>query len=93
MIVVPEEFRRFTRCFLQGSLEEAASVEAWIEFALHFSSAEQQAVIKSFLDDMLARKVDGPELQRIWNAGSPSYGIGDNNELRQFLIRIRDSIK
>jgi heme oxygenase len=93
MVQVPEEFRYFTRCFLQGSLEEAPSIEAWIEFALHLSNAEQQAVIKSFLDDILVRKVDGPQLQRIWDAGAPSYGFDDDNELRQFLTQIRDSIK
>ena len=93
MLQVPEEFQRLTRCFVQGSLEEATDVQKWIEQAVQLAGREHHAVIKSFLTEILQSHKDGAELQRIWAAGSPSYAIWDANELRQFLTQIRNSIE
>ena len=92
MVQVPEEFGRFTRCFLQGSLEEAKNEIDWIDGALKLSNPAQRSVIKLFLDQILT-DCDGSALQRIWSSGAPAYGIANDDELRDFLKLVRDSIK
>ncbi len=92
MLHVPEEFRRLTRCFLQGSLDETTDVEKWIDQAVRIVGNEHHNAIKTFLTSVLERGIDGVELQRIWSAGSPAFAIADEKELRWFLTRIRDKL-
>ena len=89
---IPEDFKRFTRCFWQGSDREATNLKEWIANALRLSTTAQQAVIKSFLDQLLSSNVDGKELQRVWASGGSSYGIDDNDQLQAFLVMVRDTI-
>ena len=86
---VPDEFKRFTRCFWQGSHLEAGDQKDWIARALKLSSSEQRKVIKRFLDELLASDAEVKELQSVWNSGSPSYGLRDDN-VRAFLGDVRD---
>ena len=92
MTEIPEEFKRFSRCFFNGSLESAPSEHEWIERALRLNSPKQLAVVKRFLDEVL-RDSNGPELQRIWHSGEPVYALADAEELRMFLSLVRDLIK
>ena len=88
---IPEEFKRFTRCFWQGSHLEASDEKDWIDRALKLSTTEQREVIKSFLEELLANGADVEELQRVWNSGSPSYGLQDDH-VRNFFQMIRDQL-
>jgi hypothetical protein len=86
-IVVPDEFKRFTRCFLQGSFDEAIDERDWIKNALRLNSAAQRVAIKKFLVELLRNPSDTNELQRVWKSGSPSYGVSDQH-IRKFMKEI-----
>ena len=86
---VPEEFKHFTQCFLQGSDREAADEKDWIVRALQLNTSAQRAIIKHFLDDLLSADVPVETLQRVWNSGSPNYGVYDDH-IRAFLTLVRD---
>ena len=88
---VPEEFKRLTRCFLQGSDREAANEEEWIARALALNTLEQQAVIRKFLAELLVEQTNSEDLQRAWNSGGSSYGLHAKG-IRRFLEKIRDMI-
>ena len=90
-MIVPEEFKRFTRCFLQGSFDEAIDERDWIRRALQLNSIEQRAVIKKFIVGLLSAETDLGELQKVWKSGQPSYGISDGH-IRKFLEEVRDLI-
>lgn len=90
-LVIPEEFKRFTRCFLQGSFDEASGERDWIQRALQLNSADQRAVIRKFLVEMLQKTADVDELQRVWRSGSPSYGLSDGH-IRKFMQEIIELI-
>ena len=92
MTEIPEEFRRLTRCFYNGSLEEGPAELDWIERALRLNTTKQLAVVKRFLEEVLKEK-DGKKLQNIWNSGAPIYALANDDELRSFLTAIRDAIK
>ncbi len=89
---VPEEFKRFTQCLWQGSHREAADERDWIARALKLNTPEQRAVIKRFLDELLSTNPNIEELQRVWNSGSPNYGV-HNEHIRSFLSLVRDTIE
>jgi hypothetical protein len=93
MVVIPREFKHFTRCFLQDSISEGDSEREWIAGALELIGAQERDVVKRFLIDLLSGNPDGDELQRVWASGSPNYVIPDNEELRLLLTMIRDMIK
>jgi hypothetical protein len=81
---VPEEFKRFSRCFWQGSHLEVNDERDWIGRALKLSTAEQRKVIKIFIEELLASKAEVRELQQVWNSGSPRYGL-DDDHVRDFF--------
>lgn len=91
-MAVPEEFKQFTRSFLQGSDREAADERDWIARALKLTTSERRVVIKSFLDELLSSDADVEELRRVWNSGSPNYGVYDDH-VRAFLTLVRDMIE
>ena len=88
---IPQEFKRFTRCFLQGSDEEATDEQDWISRALKLNTPQQRAVVKRFLSELLNSNADDEELERVWNSGSPSYAV-HRHHIRSFLNTIRDMI-
>lgn len=89
---IPDEFKYFTSCFWQGSDREAKNERDWVMRALKLNTQEQQTIIRSFLDSLLSGDATDEELQRIWSAGSPSYGI-HLRHARAFLTLIRDAIE
>lgn len=89
----PDEFKRFTRCFWQGSEREAADEKEWIANALKLNTTQQRAVIKRFLVALLSSDADAAELERVWNSGSPSYALVETDRYRYVFTLIRDMIK
>jgi hypothetical protein len=89
---VPEEFKRLTQCFWQGSDREARDEDDWIARSLKLCGEQQQVIIKTFLTDLLARNPSVPELQKVWQSGGPSYGIHDEHVL-SFFRKMRDLAK
>lgn len=63
---LPDELHYFTRCFWNGSDEEASTPEEWIATAVRLLDAHKKKIVKRFLDDILARNLSGEELHRIW---------------------------
>ena len=90
-IVVPDEFKRFTRCFLQGSFDEARDERDWIKRALQLNSEYQRSVIKKFLVELLKITSDDSELESVWKSGAPSYGLSDRH-IRKFIEKIVEMI-
>jgi hypothetical protein len=88
---VPEEFKRLTQCFWQGSDREAANEIDWIARALRLNTPQQRGVIKKFLTQLLASNAEVPELQRAWKSGSPGYAIHDEH-IRSFFEQISAAI-
>jgi hypothetical protein len=86
---VPEDFKRLTQCFWQGSELEAKDIDDWISRALRLCGEEDQVVIKAFLADLLARNPSVTELKKIWQSGSPSYSAHDEH-VRDFFQKIHD---
>ena len=89
---IPEEFKRLTRCFWQGSDREAKSRAEWIENAIKLNTAEQQVIIKKFLGDLLNQNLNAQELVGVWNSGGSSYGV-QADAVRKFLEQIKDAIR
>ena len=91
-MLVPEEFKYLTRCFWDGSHQEAKSLAEWVSNAVRLLDVRQKAVVQPFLDDVLSRNLPDNELQRIWNDGGARYCFPDPNELRRVLAMIRDKL-
>jgi len=86
---VPEEFKRLTQCFWQGSDLEAKDEDDWIARALRLCGKKEQVVIKAFLTDLLDRDPSIEDLKTIWQSGSPSYSAHDEHVFA-FFQKIRD---
>jgi len=91
-MLVPEEFKRLTRCFWQGSDREAKDEDDWIARSLRLCGEPEQVVIKKFLAELLARNPSVAELKEIWRSGSSSYGVYDEH-VRDFFQKIHDLAK
>jgi hypothetical protein len=89
-MLVPKEFDHVVQCFYQGSSAEVSTMEEWVALALRCSDKKQQAVVKRFLQELLAQNLTDAELQRIWNDAGADYFF-DN--IRGVLTLIRDSIE
>ncbi|MBS0269999.1 MAG: hypothetical protein JSS54_13615 [Proteobacteria bacterium] len=89
---VPEEFKRLTQCFWQGSERESKDEDDWIARSLRLCGEREQAIVKAFLADLLARNPSVAELKKIWQSGGPSYGIHDEHAFK-FFEKIRDMAK
>ena len=88
---VPSEFKRFVRCFLQGSDDETKSEAAWINAAIQLNSKVQLRIVRQFLDDVLGKASDVNELQAIWQSGSPNFHVTDTH-IRTFFEHISRQI-
>lgn len=89
-MLVPKEFDHVVECFYQGSDEEISTMEEWVAKALRCSNKQDQAVVKRFLQELLAQDLRDAELQRIWNDAGANYFFDD---IRGVLTLIRDSIE
>jgi hypothetical protein len=89
-MVVPKEFDHVVQCFYQGSSAEVSSMEEWVALALSFSNKQKQAVVKRFLQELLAQDLTEAELQRIWNDAGADYFFSN---MRGVLTLIRDAIE
>jgi hypothetical protein len=88
-MLVPKEFDRLVECFYQGSDEEVSTIEEWIVFALEYLNKQQRAVVKRFLQELLAQNLTDAQLQRIWGDAGANY---DFDDIRGVLTLIRDAI-
>ena len=88
---VPEEFKYLAMCFYQGSIEDHASLEDWINTRVRILKNEQQKVVKVFLQVLLSKQGNDMELEAAWMSGGPAYFIADGG-LRTFLTRIAEAI-
>jgi hypothetical protein len=89
-MVVPKEFDHVVQCFYQGSSAEVSTMEDWVAKALRCSNKQDQAVVKRFLQELLAQNPTDAELGRIWNDAGPDYFFDD---IRGVLTLIRDAIE
>ena len=90
-MLIPEEFKRFTRRFLQGSDREARDEREWVRNAIAMTPQSDRVLIKKFLVELLNTKVGSKELITIWESGSPSFGVYENH-IRKFFEDLRDTI-
>jgi hypothetical protein len=88
-MLVPKEFDRLVECFYQGSDEEVSTIEEWIASALEYLNKQQRAVVKRFLQELLAQNLTDAQLQRIWGDAGANY---DFDDIRGVLTLIRDAI-
>lgn len=88
-MLVPKEFDHVVQCFYQGSSAEVSSMEEWVALALGYSNRQDQAIVKRFLQELLAQNLTDAELGRIWNDAGADYFF-DN--IRGVLTLIRDAI-
>ena len=89
-MVVPDEFVYVVQCFYQGSSAEVSSMEEWVALALRCSNKQDQAIVKRFLQELLAQNLTDAELERIWNDAGADYFF-DN--IRGVMTLIRDAIE
>lgn len=89
-MVVPDEFVYVAQCFYQGSDEGISTMDEWIAKALRCSNKQDQAVVKRFLQELLAQNPTDAQLQRIWNDAGANYFFDD---IRGVLTLIRDTIE
>ncbi|HEV7877146.1 hypothetical protein [Bradyrhizobium sp.] len=88
-MLVPDEFTHLVHRFYQGSEAGISTMEQWVALAVRGLNQQQQAVIKRFLRDLLARNPSDAELRRIWEDTGPNY---DFEDIRGVLTLIRDAI-
>ena len=70
-----DEFEMLCKLFYQGSRDDHPSFDAWVEATVQERGAEGKILIKKYLDDLFARSPTDDELERRWQATSPSYGF------------------
>lgn len=88
---VPEEFKRLSQCFWNGSDRESKSFDDWISRAIKLNSPEQRSVSKAFLREFLQGNPSIQDMQFVWRAGGSSYGFHDH-QIKAFLEKLRDMI-
>ena len=90
-MVVPVEFKQFTRLFLRGSLEWTKDMDEFIDDAIDLLDAKQKPIVKSYLDEILSSQLDEDDLNAMWMSCSPNYWIKEG-EMREFLMRVRQRL-
>lgn len=89
--MVPVEFKRFTRLFLQGSHETAKDLSEFIRQAVRLLDADQKPVVKSYIAELLASGLDERALNGIWLSCSPNYWI-EEGAVREFLSEVQKAL-
>jgi hypothetical protein len=89
--VVPKEFKRFTRLFLQGSHERAKDLPHFIRQAVRLLDPAQKPVIQSYVAELLASSLDERALNEIWLSCSPNYWI-EEGTMREFLSEVHRAL-
>ena len=89
--MVPVEFKRFTRLFLQGSHETAKDMPAFVRQAVRLLDADQMPVVKSYVAELLASGLDEHALNDIWLSCSPNYWI-EEGAVREFLAEVQKAL-
>jgi hypothetical protein len=88
---VTYDVRQLFTLFYPGSRDEFATREEWIADVVGSFSAVRQAIIKSFLDELLSGRYSDAEIAEVWRSVSPSYDFSDDGH-RFFLTEIRNAI-
>ncbi len=89
--MVPIEFKRFTRLFLQGSHETAKDMPEFIRQAVRLLDADQKPAVESYVTELLASTLDERALNDIWLSCSPNYWM-DEGTMREFLGEIQKAL-
>jgi hypothetical protein len=89
--MVPIEFRRFTRLFLQGSHERAKDLPEFIRQAVRLLDPAQKSVVQAYVAELLNSNLDERTLNEIWLSCSPNYWI-DEGKVREFFVGIREEL-
>jgi hypothetical protein len=86
--MVPVEFKRFTRLFLQGSHETAKDMPEFIRQAVRLLDADQKPVVKSYVGELLGNGLDEHALNGIWLSCSPNFWI-EEGAVREFFSEVQ----
>jgi hypothetical protein len=89
---IPEELKRMVRGFNEGAMPEPLNEKRWIENVLSQTDGKAKVVIRRYLDELLKRKPEGRELQRVWQTGHPAYVMSDEH-LRLLLTMINKALQ
>jgi len=86
--MVPMEFKRFTRLFLQGSHERAKDMPEFIRQAARLLDPAQKSAVQAYIAELLGSSLDERALNDIWVSCSPNYWI-DEGTMRDFLGEVQ----
>ena len=87
------EFDEFTRQFYQDLMEDIATEEEIITFALSpFSDNSKRTRLRSYLGSITKDNVSNEELRKLWWSSLADVVFYDGAELRAFLERVRDRL-
>lgn len=91
---IPKAFKSICRYFFRGVEEGYNSGEEILQAALSGLTAEERAVVKQYLDEILDGRYDDDELERIWHAAGAELRIVRNVEgdMAGFLAMLRSAI-
>ncbi len=91
-LVIPREFKSFTRLFSFVDFKSAVDQQAWISAVLETNSRQRNIVVKRFLVELLAIEASDAELEHIWQTWSPEFRVAGPGAMRRFLTQVRDTI-
>jgi hypothetical protein len=86
---IPWAFRQFSGFFYPHGYEEFASEDKWIAHNFNVLPAEERAVLKQFLDELLSGRYSDEDLADIWASTSPVYDFRPCGH-RYFFRKVRD---
>jgi len=92
---IPDEFRQFCQVYFHEDVSQTyGSHEAAVADFIRMENRDRQAVVRSYLNELLDSDMDQSDLEEIWlNAGAGIYVFGRPNAMRKFFQMIYDSIE
>lgn len=91
-MIVPIEFKKLVRLFLQDSHEGVDSTSDFIDLAVGLMDPVDIPAAKAHLDSILGGEISDEELAEMWKACRPYFWI-EKGEIRSFLSDIQSQLE
>jgi hypothetical protein len=88
----PRAFHKFSGFFYPRGYEEFASEDEWIAHNFNVLSAQERAILKQFLDELLSGPYSDADLADIWASTTPTYDFRRGGH-RVFFKKVRDMME
>lgn len=87
-MVVPVDFKKLVRLFLQDSDDEARDLSEFVALAVQLMDPADVPGAKTYVDSLLAAGLSEDELDAIWRSCHPNYWI-EEGKMTEILTEIQ----